>query len=374
MDVDIAVVGRGMIGGAAGRHLAERGHTVALIGPGDEYSSHGDAGRITRIVGRTGVWTELAASSIERYADIAGRSGIDFHVPCGFLAAYMDAADWADRAVVFGSDARVVDRNWVRQKTGIDVSNGLGLVYEGAPGGYIQPRRLVAAQSRLAEVAGASVVAAEATSLRTTADGFQVGGSFGTISARRVLLATGAFACDLTGIQLAVERRPRTVVMAEWHGFGDDRWIPSFVCDQPPDDRVEEIYWNPPIEYPDGVARMKIGGNLKGFVPLEQDQLVDWFHTDGNPVEADCLTNNLRTLLPDADFGPVSTKPCVITGTATGYPYIGWIDDGIAVARGGNGSSAKSSDELGRIAAGLFSEAGWDSPIDQSVFAPVTVS
>jgi len=57
MNVDVAVIGRGMIGGAAGRHLAEQGHSVALIGPGDEYSSHGDAGRITRIVGRAGVWT-----------------------------------------------------------------------------------------------------------------------------------------------------------------------------------------------------------------------------------------------------------------------------------------------------------------------------
>ena len=373
MNVDIAVIGRGMIGGAAGRHLAENGRSVALIGPGDELSSHGDAGRITRIVGRSEVWTEVAARSIDRYADIAARSSIEFHVPCGFLAAYADADAWAERAAAFGSDARLVDRAWARDTTGIEIANGLGLVFEGPPAGYIQPRRLVAAQSVLAEAAGATIIREEVTSLRRTAPGFEVSGNFGTIAAQQVLLATGAFACDLTGVQLAVERRPRTVVMAEWEGFGDDRKIPSLVCDQPPDDRVEEIYWNPPIVYPDGVRRMKIGGNLKGFVPLEQDELVDWFHSDGNPDEADSLTNNLRSLLPDADFGALSTKPCVITGTATGYPYIGWIDDGVAVARGGNGSSAKSSDELGRIAAGLFGETGWDSPIDQSVFAPVHV-
>lgn len=373
MDVDVAVIGRGMIGGAAGRHLAEQGRSVALIGPGDEYSSHGDAGRITRIVGRTGVWTELAARSIERYADIAKRSGIDFHVPCGFLAAHEDAAGWADRAARFGSDARVVDRDWVQRTTGVDVSSDLGLVYEGAPGGYIQPRRLVAAQSRLAEAAGASVINAEVTSLNATSAGFEVSGGFGSVRARQVLLATGAFACDLTGVELAVERRPRTIVMAEWNGFDDGREIPSFVCDQPPDDRVEEIYWNPPIEYPDGVVRMKIGGNLGDFVPLEQDGLIEWFHSSGNLVEADSLSTNLQMLLPDADFGPMTTKPCIVTGTVTGYPYIGWIDDGIAVARGGNGSSAKSSDELGRLAAGLFSAAGWDSSIDQSIFVPVHV-
>ncbi len=371
--VDIAVIGRGMIGAAAGRHLAEQGRSVALIGPGDEYSSHGDAGRITRIVGRTEIWTELAVRSIERYGDIAERSGIDFHVACGFLANYADAANWVKRAAAFGGEARLVDRDWVRETTGIDITNGLGLVHEAAPGGYIQPRRLVDAQSRLAEAAGARVIRDEVTSLRTAADGFQLTGSFGTVVAGQVLLATGAFAGDLTGIQLAVERRPRTVLMAEWDGFADGRTIPSLVCDQPPDDRVEEIYWNPPIEYPDGVRRMKIGGNLKGFVPLEQADLRDWFHGDGNAVEQESLANNLRALMPDADFGAMSTKPCVITGTETGYPYIGWIDDGIAVARGGNGSSAKSSDELGRMAAGLFGESGWDSPLDPSIFAPVTV-
>jgi sarcosine oxidase len=373
MDVDVAVIGRGMIGGAAGRHLAEQGRSVALIGPGDQYSSHGDAARITRIVGRTGIWTELAAQAIGRYGDIAERSGIDFHVPCGFLAAHLDAADWAERAAVYGSDARLVDRAWVRETTGINISNDLDLVFEGAPGGYIRPRRLVAAQSRLAEAAGATVINAEVDSLRGAAGGFEVSGSFGTISARQVLLATGAFAGDLAAVQLAVERRPRTVVMVEWEGFDDGREIPSLICDQPVDERVEGIYWNPPAEYPDGVRRIKIGGNLAAFVPLEQDQLVDWFHSDGNPDEVDSLSVNLRALLPDADFGPLTSKPCVITGTVTGYPYIGWIDEGIAVARGGNGSSAKSSDEVGRIAAGLFSEAGWDSSIDQSIFTPVHV-
>ena len=37
------------------------------------------------------------------------------------------------------------------------------------------------------------------------------------------------------------------------------------------------------------------------------------------------------------------------------------VDDGIGVAIAGNGSAAKSSDELGRLGASLFGEAGWDS-------------
>jgi len=149
-----------------------------------------------------------------------------------------------------------------------------------------------------------------------------------------------------------------------------DPRIPTFVCGQPPDDRVDEIYWVPPVAYPDGSIRIKIGGNLKHFTPLGNDELVDWFHGDGNPVEIDSLTNNLRTLLPDSDFGSISTAPCVITGTNTGVPYIGWAEDGVAVAVGGNGSSAKSSDELGRLGASLFSESGWGSALDPAQFDP----
>ena len=51
-------------------------------------------------------------------------------------------------------------------------------------------------------------------------------------------------------------------------------------------------------------------------------------------------------------------------------PYIGMVDDGIGVAIAGNGSAAKSSDELGRLGASLFGEAGWDSGLDPSLFTP----
>ena len=96
---DVAVIGRGMIGSAAGRHLAESGRRVALIGPGEPadrrtsdgpFCSHPDEGRITRIAGRNEMWTEVAARSCERYADIEARSGIRFHTPCGVIVGYPD--------------------------------------------------------------------------------------------------------------------------------------------------------------------------------------------------------------------------------------------------------------------------------------------
>ena len=70
---DVAVVGRGLIGSAAARHLAESGMQVVVIGPDEPadrrlslgpFCSHPDEGRITRVAGRTPIWSQMAARSI----------------------------------------------------------------------------------------------------------------------------------------------------------------------------------------------------------------------------------------------------------------------------------------------------------------------
>jgi sarcosine oxidase len=40
--------------------------------------------------------------------------------------------------------------------------------------------------------------------------------------------------------------------------------------------------------------------------------------------------------------------------TATGYPYVGMVSERLAVAVGGNGKGAKSSDEIGRLGAAVL--------------------
>ncbi|MGQ3292875.1 MAG: FAD-dependent oxidoreductase, partial [Shinella sp.] len=56
---DFVVVGRGMMGAAAARHLTKTGASVALVGRGEPadwkshdgvFSSHYDSGRITRTI------------------------------------------------------------------------------------------------------------------------------------------------------------------------------------------------------------------------------------------------------------------------------------------------------------------------------------
>jgi len=51
--------------------------------------------------------------------------------------------------------------------------------------------------------------------------------------------------------------------------------------------------------------------------------------------------------LADSEF---HHKPCVTTYTRSGYPFIDELDSGLYTACAGCGLSAKSSNELGRIA------------------------
>ena len=374
---DVAVVGRGLIGSAAARHLAESGIKTAVIGPDEPidrrdspgpFCSHPDEGRITRVAGRTPIWSKLAARSIKRYADISNRSGIDFHRPCGLVTSSPKAEEWIENSGIAGGNARLVDRQWVLDQTGISLNNGHPVLYEGAPAGYINPRRLVEAQTKLAEAAGAMIVNAAASSLTNTNRGHKVLGNWGSVTAQRVLVTTGAFGSELLKYSLDLRRMPRTTVTAE---MPYDEKLPSLICVDPPDERLDEIYWVPPVRYRDGRISLKIGGSLRNSSSVPQSALTEWFHGDGDSIETEALQNSLIALLPDAQVDNWVQKPCVVTNTATGHPYIGWVEEGVAVALGGCGSAAKSSDELGRLASTLFTPAGWDDSLPATTFEPI---
>ena len=89
-----AVVGRGLTGSAAARHLAEQMPGVVLIGPdehadwqshGGVFASHYDEGRITRTIDPDENWARFANRSIARYRDIEARSGVAFFGERGCL-------------------------------------------------------------------------------------------------------------------------------------------------------------------------------------------------------------------------------------------------------------------------------------------------
>ena len=116
----------------------------------------------------------------------------------------------------------------VAARTGVTVPEGSVAAIEGPPAGFINPRRLVAAQNILARRAGASIVAAAAESVTAPAGGgLEIGGPWGSVRAGSVVLATGAWGhhlldpfLDGPGGGSSVEtiyrtiRRPRTGISA----------------------------------------------------------------------------------------------------------------------------------------------------------------
>lgn len=375
--VEIVVVGRGMIGSAAARHLAEAGVSVAVIGedePADPtlgngpFASFWDQGRITRLAARDRMWATIARRSIDRYADIEQRSGMQFHTPRGVAIAVPDAEEWAEHSRACGGDAVVVSAAEFEDRTGVHVPTGSPVAIEGPPAGFINPRMLVAAQTALADAAGATVIRGVVTNVSGRPGAFTVSGDWGELQADRVLLTTGAFGAELFDRPLDLWRRPRTVVLAE---FDDAGSIPSLILDQPTDPRLDEIYWVPPVRYPDGRLCLKIGGDMRPIPDSDPASLIEWFRQGGSADEVDALTNTVRELLPTVEVQSWSSLACVVTHTPTSHPYIGWAEDGVAFALGANGSGAKSSDELGRLAAELVRHQTWTDPdLPEAEFAP----
>jgi sarcosine oxidase len=383
------VVGCGLMGAAAARHLANMSEGVALIGPSEPsekathrgvFASHYDEGRITRTIAPDPVWARFAKNSIARYREIEAASGIGFFSEVGSLLTGTGGAagrNYVDKtacaALTVGVSAQRLDRCGMQEHFPWfefpDASEG---VHEGEGAGHISPRRLVAAQASLAERAGVRRIDAAVTSVRE-AGGHAVVELAGadTVAAETVLVATGGFSIQnqLLPRPLDLKVYARTVVFFEVSEADAAAMaaMPSMI--HKADEDRDDIYMLPPIRYPDGRFYLKIGGDPDDL-ELKAEDLGDWFRSSGRPHVRDHLVGRMKALVPGLDILSIGTASCVTSFTPTGYPAIGWLSPGrIAVVTGGCGSAAKSSDEIGRLGAELVFE-GRISSFDTD-FSPV---
>lgn len=365
------VVGRGMMGAAAARYLALRGEGVAVIGPDEPtdwnnhhgvFASHYDEARITRTIDSDPIWARLANRSIARYGEIAAESGIDFYSEVGCLIVgpkrggqdpYVGQVEAAARqlgvAVEMLSDAALKSRFRY-----FDFGSDCEGVYEEKNAGYVNPRRLVEAQSLLAERAGARVIRRTAVSVReegglaivTTDDG-------AVYTAERVLVAAGGFSINenLVPRPLDLKVYGRTVAFFEIpdEDLAAYSGMPSLI--HQPDDPTDHIYLLPPVRYPDGKTYLKIGGDPDDLQLETEPEIRAWFRRGGRLTTRDHLRRIISELVPTLADAPLSMAACVTSFTPENYPAIGFASDHIAVLTGGCGAAAKSSDEIGRLGA-----------------------
>lgn len=374
-DFKYIVVGAGMMGAAAARHLSAQTDGVALIGPGEPadrrshqgvFSSHYDEARITRGFDGDPVWAQLAQRSIRRYAEIEAGSGIRFFSEAGCLFTGNGkglAGDYASRALVSA------DRLGLGVETiGSDAMAGRfpmfslpadhGGYYEAHNAGYVNPRALVKAQCAIAERQGVRLIRETAAQVRDTARGVEVVTREGAVySGEKVIVAAGGFTnmADLLPSPVDMAATGRTIVFFELDEkrqaiFG---CMPSTIILAETGDDI--VYILPPVAYPDGKVYLKIGGESEKGRLETLAEAVKWFHSDGTAGEAEFLRQRALSLMPDLADCPVTSGSCVASITRTGYPYIGYTQSSnIAVLTGGNFVAAKSSDEIGRLGAMLL--------------------
>ncbi|MEZ5177468.1 MAG: FAD-dependent oxidoreductase [Acidimicrobiales bacterium] len=297
MTHDVVVVGLGLVGAGALRHLAAEGLDVVGVGPPEPetgtwathpgpFASHYDSGRITRLLDARFEWAELAARSIAEYPTIAEHGGIGFHTPAGTVFASADPDHIARldavghrvgaRHEVLGSVADglpATDDGRVLVADGrLALPAGSTVVAEPAPAGFVDPRRMLAAQLAAARRHGAGVVEAAATAVEPDPEGWRVTTAYGhDLRAPRVVVATGAHTdgTDLPGGRFAGRVRPETVVIAT---LGADEaarlaGIPSVLAHLP-GSSFADLYQVPPTAYPDGSVGLKLGATLREWEPL----------------------------------------------------------------------------------------------------------
>jgi sarcosine oxidase len=384
------VVGKGLMGAAAARHLSAEGTHVALIGPDEPadrsthqgvFASHYDEGRITRILDADRIWALLAQRSIDRYREIEARSGVPFYNEVGHLTVGPEpqtADDYTARVQAVGTQLGVTYETYAEvalkeQFPYLAFASGSVGMYQPHTSGHVSPRAQVLAQATVARQQGAAIISETVHTVRQGHNHVEVLTEEGHVyRAAHVLVAAGGFTNtkNLLPRPLKLDVYARTIVLME---LGADdvqrlRSMPSVIYkSRNPDGGC---YILPPIQYPNGKYYLKIGGGTPNDPKLHTlDELGVWFRSRGRQADAEHLTARLHAIVPNLNPVAVHSESCVTSYTPTPYLYAGKFDGGrIGVLTAGTGSAAKSADEIGRMGALMMRNQSWVYDLEAAHF------
>lgn len=389
------IIGRGLMGSAAAAHLSAETDNIALIGPDEPqnryghdgvFGSHYDEGRITRMLDPNPVWTKLAQRAIQRYRDLEARSGQPFFGEVGHLYI-CDAVSTDDEAIAIQQNSTAVgavyetlaDTDLQRRFPYLGCLEGAVGMFQVEQAGHVSPRRLVAAQTNVAEQQGAHIIRETVTHVEPRHEAIRVKTAAGNqYEAKQILLATGGFSnCHaLLPHKLEIRVKASTVLLAELDSETASQLatMPSLICSRP--SIGLDIYMLPPIRYPDGKQYLKLGGGLTNHALDSLDALKQWYQSRGNPDDAAYLKTTLARLMPHLKPISYHTDSCVVSDTAHGYVYADRLpsDPRIGLLIGGCGQSAKSAAEIGFMGAQMMRHDNWQYDIDHDYFRAKFVS
>ncbi|XP_071499478.1 monomeric sarcosine oxidase-like [Diadema antillarum] len=396
---DICIVGAGMVGSAAAKWLSrEPGIKVCLLGPQEPtpeewrsekrnvFSSYYDEGRITRELDPNITWATLAQRSIQEYDNIERESGIQFYEEVGCLFIDEEARENIKSTIENAEEMNLdtyehLSTDELRKKYPyMRIGDGWQGLLNFKNAGHISPRRLVAAQQKVAEAGGCDVVVDIAV---TVTDGESEGDGRGgdvvmiqcesgrKIQAKKALLCTGAFTnCHrLLPGDKQVDFYPCQSLVLKLELTEEDvknlSAMPCILCTAP----GLESYILPPIQYPDGKYYLKLGGWSRGVQINDLAEIGAWFRSQGENHEGvDSLHQKIMSLIPGLNPVSMATACCVSSPTPTDHLFCDMITPRLGAAVCMVGRGAKSSDEIGRMAACMIAKGSWDYDLPAEYF------
>ena len=387
---EVAIIGAGLFGSAAARHLSKISDGVALIGPAEPqqarthqgvFASHYDASRLVRGIDPDPLWATLATRSIDRYRSIENSSGLSFYHDIGYMMVTPGGLgeDWfnlpamREVAAELSVDIEDLDHASLQQRYPyLRFTRGSSAVLQAKDAGYIDPRRLLEAQQKISVAQGTTLLRDIVVAFRRKDAQIEIDTRSGhTLRANRVLLATGAYtnATKLLPNKLVTKIRAAMIMESEVAPQSHANYPTTLYAKTD----GEEDFWGllmPPITYANGRSYIKTMDGYYGAAPLEgYEALGAWMRGNGHEEHHSVLQRALREVFPSLEVRSTYFKPCLITDTASHYPHIDMVDDRIGLVVGGNGKAAKSSDEIGRLAAGMIGTQDWPSSLPQAPFA-----
>ncbi len=388
---DIIVVGKGMFGAAAARHLSAAGADVAIIGPDEPanpdthqgvFGAHYDAARLTYRLTVDAVWAELNRRGLAALPALEAESGLALHTPAGCLYVTSPALDDGSLAAAeplgqkFGVRFAALGPAELRQRfPAMRFAPNAQAIFEPAPAGYFNPRQLVQAELIIARNHGAAVIPQIVSGVAqhngamtvTTVDG-------ATYRAGKVLVAAGGFSngFNLLPRPAALQLKREFVVLARVAPAEAERLaaLPALIYNIEADE-VTELYAVPPVRYPDGHIYLKLGANTRADAYEENtDGACRWYRAGNSDEMLPALRSVVQAVYPGIAVEAWRTSRCIITYTSHRHPYIDTLIPGrLYTAIGGNGRGAKAADAIGQLAAALVLSGGWRDDLPAAAFA-----
>lgn len=395
----VIVVGCGPIGAATARHLAELGKQVTVVGPDEPsdfrnhqglWSGHYDSGRLA-CIDMPLIPTLLGLRAMRRFPQLEADTGVTFSSRMPVMnvlpanAAELSVAMGGSEAMAdewlnvdallaniaeFGGNAEVLDDDQLRARfPHIKLPPGhLGVLQHDAM--ILNPRNLVRAELTAAARRGVQRVTEEVVTVESGSTGARVVTRQGReLTADAVVLATGAMtnACELLPRPIAAEVVGCTIVLLEVAG-PDAASIPTLMPSIFSEDMQYAGIVAPPLQYPDGRWYMKgTGADLLSNPLRSYEEIGAWVRTGGSEVERDHFLGVFSALLPDVEYTSVQLKPCLPTFNATQLPYIGFVEDRVALATEGE-RGVMMADEIGRLTARMLHKGRWDDTMPGHLF------